>query len=48
VTEDILRAHLPAPVPEAVVFLCGPPLMADALEGTLKSIGYPEHSIILP
>jgi cytochrome-b5 reductase len=48
ITEDVLRAHLPAPGPETAVFLCGPPLMVDALETTLKSIGYPEQSIILP
>ena len=48
VTEDILRGHLPAPGPETAVFLCGPPLMVDALEGTLKDLGYSEQSIILP
>jgi cytochrome-b5 reductase len=48
ITEDILRGYLPPPVPETVVFLCGPPLMVDALEGTLKGIGYPEESIVLP
>ena len=48
ITEDVLRRHLPAPGPDAVVFLCGPPPMVDALEATLKTIGYPEQSIILP
>jgi NAD(P)H-flavin reductase len=48
ITEDILRGYLPPPVPETVVFLCGPPLMVNALEGTLKDIGYPEESIVLP
>jgi len=47
-TDDILRRHLPAPSPETAVFLCGPPLMVDALEGTLKDIGYSEQSIVLP
>jgi cytochrome-b5 reductase len=48
ISEDILRQHLPAPDPETAVFLCGPPMMVDALEGTLKSIGYAEASIVLP
>jgi cytochrome-b5 reductase len=48
ITEETLRTHLPQPGPETVVFLCGPPMMVDALEGTLKGMGYPEQSIILP
>jgi len=48
VTEEMLRGHLPPPGPETAVFLCGPPLMVDALEGTLKGIGYAEQSIVLP
>jgi len=48
ITEGILRVHLPPPGPETVVFLCGPPPMVDALEATLKGLGYPEQSIILP
>jgi cytochrome-b5 reductase len=48
ITEEVLREHLPEPGPETVVFLCGPPMMVDALEGTLKGMGYPEQSIILP
>lgn len=48
ITEEILRRYLPAPDPQTCVFLCGPPPMVDALEGTLKGIGYPESSIILP
>jgi cytochrome-b5 reductase len=48
ITEEILRHYLPPPAPETAVFLCGPPLMVDALEGTLKGIGYPEQSIVLP
>jgi len=48
ITPDVLRAHLPPPGPDTVVFLCGPPPMANALEGTLKSLGYPDHAIILP
>jgi cytochrome-b5 reductase len=43
-----MREHLPAPAPDTTVFLCGPPLMIDALEGTLKGIGYAEQSIVLP
>jgi cytochrome-b5 reductase len=48
ITEAILREHLPPPGPDSVIFLCGPPPMADALEATLKGIGYSEQAIILP
>lgn len=48
ITEEMLRRHLPPPAPETAVFLCGPPLMVDTLEGTLQGIGYPEQSIVLP
>ena len=48
ISESIMREHLPAPGPDTAVFFCGPPLMIDALEGTLKSIGYAEQSIVLP
>ncbi len=48
ITEEILRRQLPPPGPDTVIFLCGPPLMADALEATLKGIGYSEQSILLP
>jgi cytochrome-b5 reductase len=48
ITEAMLRGHLPPPGPDTVIFLCGPPPMADALEASLKAIGYSEHAIILP
>ena len=48
ITADILRKHLPAPGPETVVFLCGPPPMVSAMEETLKGLGYPEESVIHP
>src|SRR5215813_15534899 len=48
VTADILRYQLPSPGPETIVFLCGPPPMVDALEATLRELGYPEQAIILP
>jgi cytochrome-b5 reductase len=48
VTEDILRQHLPPPGPETAIFLCGPPMMVDALEETLKEIGYSERAIVIP
>jgi cytochrome-b5 reductase len=48
ITPDILRHHLPAPASNTCVFLCGPPPMVDALEITLKELGYPEQAIILP
>jgi cytochrome-b5 reductase len=48
VTADMLRAHLHAPGPDTIVFLCGPPPMVEALEGTLKDLGYSEEAVILP
>jgi cytochrome-b5 reductase len=48
ITETILRAQLPAPGPDTVIFLCGPPPMVDAIETTLKSIGHAGQAIILP
>ncbi len=48
ITADLLRGRLPAPAPETVVFLCGPPPMMEALEATLRDLGYPEDAIILP
>ncbi len=48
VTEDMLKQKLPPPSPETVVFLCGPPPMMDALEETLRGMGYAEESIVLP
>jgi cytochrome-b5 reductase len=48
ITADILSRHLPPQSPDTCVFLCGPPPMVDALETTLKELGYPEQAIILP
>lgn len=48
ITETMLREQLPPPGPDTVLFLCGPPPMVDALETTLKAIGYAEQSIIFP
>ena len=48
ITPDHLRQSLPPPSPNTCVFLCGPPLMVDSLETTLKELGYPEQTIILP
>jgi cytochrome-b5 reductase len=48
VTIDTLRRHLPAPGSNTCIFLCGPPPMVDTLETTLRELGYPEHTIILP
>ncbi len=48
VTPEILRQHLPAADTATCIFLCGPPPMVDALETTLKELGYPEQAIILP
>jgi cytochrome-b5 reductase len=48
ITETMLREHLPPPSPDTVVFLCGPPPMADALEEALKAIGHSEQAIIFP
>jgi cytochrome-b5 reductase len=48
ITEAVLRAHLPPPGPDTVIFLCGPPPMVEVLETTLKAIGHAEQAIILP
>ena len=48
ITADILRKHLPPPGPETVLFLCGPPPMADALEEMFRGLGYLEGAVILP
>jgi len=48
ITPEILRQHLPSPDADSCIFLCGPPAMVDSLEVTLKELGYPEQSIILP
>ena len=48
ITTEVLRRHLPPPSPDTCLFLCGPPLMVDALETTLKELGYPEERIRLP
>ncbi len=48
VTPGMLRQYLPPPSDDTCVFLCGPPPMVDALETTLKELGYPEQAIILP
>jgi cytochrome-b5 reductase len=48
ITADLLREHLPPPASDTVVFLCGPPPMAEALEETLRTLGYAEEAIILP
>jgi len=48
ITSEIVQQRLPAPSSDTCVFLCGPPPMVDSLETTLKELGYPEHTIILP
>ena len=48
ITPELLRQHLPAADSSTCIFLCGPPPMVDALESSLKELGYPEQAIILP
>ena len=48
ITPEMLREQLPAPASGTIVFLCGPPPMADTLERALKDLGYAEEAIILP
>lgn len=48
VTADTLRAQLPPPGPGTIVFLCGPTPMVEALEETLRKLGYSEEAVILP
>ena len=48
IAADTLQRHLPPPSSDTIVFLCGPPPMVEAMEGTLRDLGYPEDTIILP
>ena len=48
ITGDMLRRQLPPPGPDTVIFLCGPQPMVNALEETLRGMGYSEPSVILP
>lgn len=41
VTGDILKRHLPAPHAAHEYFICGPGVMMDAIETTLKGLGVP-------
>ena len=41
VSEELLRRCIPAPGAGWEVFVCGPPLMVDAVDRTLRRIGYP-------
>lgn len=40
VTEDIMRAHCPAPAQDTMLLFCGPRPMVKALEGLASSIGF--------
>lgn len=41
ITGDLLKRHLPAPYAAHEYFICGPGVMMDAIETTLKGLGVP-------
>lgn len=44
VTEDIIKAHLPAPSPDTKIFICGPPPMVSAMKKATLNVGYDKAS----
>ena len=45
VTSDMLKAHMPAPGPNALILLCGPKIMVEIQEKNLLGLGYTEDMI---
>jgi len=45
VSQDHIKANLPAPGPDTLVCLCGPPPMLDAMERHLNALGYTKDMI---
>lgn len=43
VTQQLIQQHLPAPAKDALILLCGPKPMVDAMEKHLLAIGYTEE-----
>ena len=43
---DVLEALLPAPSPEALYCVCGPPAMMDGVEGWLLGKGVSPRAIV--
>ena len=45
VSQDHIRAQLPAPGADTKILLCGPPPMCDAMEKHLAALGYTKEMI---
>jgi cytochrome-b5 reductase len=48
ITREIMKAHLPAPSDQTIIFLCGPPVMELNLREQLTELGYGKNRIINP
>jgi predicted ferric reductase len=44
-SDDVMRAALPASTNEEVFFVCGPKPMSDAVQRTLHTLGVPLHRV---
>jgi len=45
ITEEIMRRNLPENISDCEYFVCGPPLMMDVVESTLREWGVPVHRV---
>lgn len=45
VSESMIKEHLPGPLDDCKILICGPPLMVTMVLGQLKSVGYPDEKV---
>jgi hypothetical protein len=43
-----MKAQIPEPSDETVVFVCGPPMMQIGLKKQLMELGHPTDKVIFP
>jgi len=48
ITEDLLKANLPPPDDNPLIFLCGPPMMEFKLRQAILSLGYEKTRLVVP
>jgi cytochrome-b5 reductase len=48
IDEAFLKAHLPSPDDNPLIFLCGPPMMEYKLKQAILAIGYEKSRIVVP
>ena len=48
IDESLIKANLPSPDTDCLIFLCGPPMMEFKLRQKLLDIGYNKRQIIIP